>query len=172
MNDNNDDNRCSGKAFWANGCSLGWTSILDTGNDHETARRFVESCVVDSISPGEVQLVDVWIKGILGSPVRSGFRFTIKGPVPGVIEKQEEFIGLERKQEIVMVDARLSDRHAAAKHAVAALEVDGWRAIIEDAMDPGCKAGYGPKVPDDTAQDGVIGEAYRVRFVRPCGGGS
>jgi hypothetical protein len=77
------------------------------------------------------------------------------------VEDQEE------KTQVVLVNARIADRHAAARQAVSEFEFDGWKAVVEDAMDPLRRVGHGPLTPEDTLQDGVIGDAYSVRFHRP-----
>lgn len=73
---------------------------------------------------------------------------------------------MEMKQELVMVDGRLFDRASAIALAIAPFEVDGWMANREDFFDVNNRIGHGAKDPQDTAQDGVIGDLYRVRFFR------
>jgi hypothetical protein len=82
-----------------------------------------------------------------------------------------ERIGKRRevKTEIVMVDARAwdtEDQRAAAKKAIAEFEIDGWTGRVDDALNMHRRVGSGPKAPEDTARDGVIGDAYRVSFIR------
>lgn len=79
------------------------------------------------------------------------------------MEEEEQ----ETKSQIVLVNARMTDRHAAAQQAVSEFEVDGWKGNVEDAMNPLRRVGHGPLTPEDTLQDGVIGDAYSVRFRRP-----
>jgi len=69
--------RCSGKAFFESGHSIGWDAIEDLGDDAKTARKFVEYRVLSQAIADEK--VVVVIKEKLGAPVRSSFDFELKG---------------------------------------------------------------------------------------------
>jgi hypothetical protein len=101
------------------------------------------------------------------------FAAQLSGSVTPGISIEWQVLGLrmigrrrEVKMETVMVDGRVEDRRAAAIKAIAEFEVDGWEGQVADAMNPHHRLGRGPKAPEDTARDGVIGDAYRVTFIR------
>lgn len=80
--------RCSVKAFFTDGYSIGWDAREDLGDDQKTATRFVEGRVLKAVR-GD-QAVEVWVKDKLGAPVRSVFTFKLRGPVAGSILSVEE----------------------------------------------------------------------------------
>lgn len=78
--------RCSGKAFFENGHSIGWDALEDLGDDAKTALHFVENRVLPQCTGTEK--VTVWIKDRLGAPVRSAFEFELEGPQAGRVVSQ------------------------------------------------------------------------------------
>lgn len=80
--------RCSAKAFFEDGYSIGWDAREDTGDDQRTATQFINDRVLEGVQ-GD-QSVEVWIKDKLGAPVRSVYAFKLRGPIAGSILSVED----------------------------------------------------------------------------------
>lgn len=78
--------RCSGKAFFENGHSIGWDAIEDLGDDEKTAHQFITNRVLSQCMGTEK--VTVVVKERLGAPVRSSFDFVLEGATGGRVLSQ------------------------------------------------------------------------------------